>query len=71
MKMDKKAKVYLVFVEEEDDCQYWNQYESLEDAVSATEYKDEDGAVEVYEATPKLLGRFKAVPQKMKVKRVK
>lgn len=58
--MKRTDKVYLVWVEE-NDVGYWNQYESLEDAVGShqadAENEGYDG-VEIYEATPKLLGIY-------------
>ncbi len=59
-----KEKVFLVW-QDGVDQQFWNQYESLEDAVS------DNQEVEIYEAIPKLLGKFKVVAQKLKVKKVK
>lgn len=53
--MNKQNKVYLVWADGEDE-QYWNQFDSLEEAVT---YEGGSAPVEVYVATPKRIGRFK------------
>lgn len=66
--MKKEAKVYLVWQEDPNDetTRYWNQYATLEDAVS----ENGDGC-EVYLAEPKFIGRFKSKAEIVKIKRRK
>lgn len=67
--MEKNKTLYLVW-QQEGDCTYWNQYESLEEAVGSEGGKN----VTVYEATPKLVGTYdssvKTVLSKCKKKAV-
>lgn len=63
MKKDIFKKVYLV-KQIEEDCSYWDQFASLEDAVN------EDNT-EVWVAEPKLLGRFSRKTELVKIKQAK
>lgn len=69
--MLKTDKIYLVW-QKEDDFEYFLQYNSLEDAVTENTCSESDEAndIEVFEATPKLLGTFKLLPTKVRVKKV-
>ena len=53
--MNKTGKIYLVWNDEDEEAEnhYWEQYYSLEDAVGEHPNKD------IFEATPKNLGKFK------------
>lgn len=64
--MNKEKKIYLVFNEDDNDSQFWEQYESLVDAVSS----HGDG-VEVYTAQPKRLGCFKRKASLVRIKQKK
>jgi hypothetical protein len=64
--MEKKNKLYLVWCQEQEDdvdSGFWNQYTSLEDAVST-----EGDSVEVFIATPKRLGKFKRAVKTIRIK---
>ncbi len=63
--MIKGEKLYLVWQDGEDE-QYYEQYESLEDAVTSR-----DEPVQVYEATVKSIGAYEVLPTKIKLKKVK
>lgn len=58
-------KMYLIKMTDDNDPdnRYWNQFETLEDAVS----EGGDGT-EVYYAEPKLLGKFKRKAEIVKIK---
>jgi len=60
--MKKQKPVYLVWQDGED-LEFWNQYESLNDAVSS-----EEEPVEVYRAQPRLVGKFKKAAKLIRVK---
>jgi hypothetical protein len=49
-------KIYLVRTKETDGSEYWNIFESIEDAVNF-----QGNGSEIYEASPKFLGRFNVV----------
>lgn len=53
-------KIYLVW---DKDINYWEQFDSLEAAVC------EKGAVDIYEAIPKLLGKFEIKTSIIKAKK--
>lgn len=59
------AKLFLVWMDGEDE-QYYNQYSSLEDAVSS-----EGDGVEVFTATPVSLGKFERSVKIVKSKKQK
>ena len=59
--MSKGEKIYLVWQDGEDE-NYYNQYESLEDAVSS-----EEEPVEVFEADLKSLGQFRMQTKVVKI----
>ncbi len=63
--MKKGEKFFVVFMDGQDE-QFYNQYDTLVDAVT-----DNEDPVEVFEVTPKSLGKFEAVAQPVKLKRVK
>lgn len=60
-----KKEVYLVWQNAEDE-QFFNQYDSLEDAVAS-----EENPVEVYLAKPKMLGTFKVATKVVKSRKGK
>lgn len=60
-----KDLIYLVWQTEtsgDEDCSFWMQYDSLEDAVN------EHTGEPIYTARPRLLGKFR---KKMVIKRIK
>lgn len=63
--MTKKQLIYLVRNEEDPTFPYWEQFDSLQDAVS-THPKEQ-----VFTAKPRLLGRFrmKNAPVRLKVRK--
>jgi hypothetical protein len=63
--MNKNKNIYLVWQDGEDE-QYWNQYESLIDAVTG----EPDGA-EIFEALPKSIGRYELQTKLKKSKKAK
>lgn len=60
-----REKIYLVWSEPdtEGDKGYWNQYEDLDDAVSANK-----GIVEVFVCHPRRVGKFKMKTGAVRVK---
>lgn len=59
-------KVFMVWEGDDSQEKYWNQYETLEDAVS-----DKGDGVDVYVAEPRFLGRYKRSVNVLKVPRGK
>lgn len=64
--MAKIKAVYLVLQTNEEGYEYYNQYDSLNDAVSS-----EKEPVEVYRAIPRLVGKFKKAAKIIRVKKRK
>lgn len=59
-------KIYLVWDENDHDEGYWQQYSSLDDAISSN-----DGHANVYIATPRRIGTFKIASKIIRIKKRK
>lgn len=67
--MEKPKELFLVWQDSEDEL-FFNQYETLQDAV-ACEEKDDDESVEVYKASLQRLGEYKITTNVVKQKQPK
>lgn len=63
--MAKHKLIYLVWNSDDPDCNYWEQFDSLSEAVTNHPKK------EVFTAKPRLLGRFNMKTAPVRIKRKK
>lgn len=61
------GKMYLVLMSVDDTSSFFKVYSSIEQAIIENRDHDDEN-VEIYEATPKLLGTFKVQPVLVKSK---